>query len=37
MEAAIASTGRRRIVIQRAWVAWNIMSRMSDAIAMPHQ
>ena len=33
----IASTGRRRIVIQRACVAWKIIKRMVAANAIPHQ
>ena len=36
-EGLIASTGRRRIVTQRAWVAWKIISSRRDAKAIPHQ
>ena len=35
--AAIASMGRRRTVIQRAWKAWKIISRKSDANGIPAQ
>ena len=36
-EAAIASMGRRRTVTQRAWVAWKIISRITEVNEMPPQ
>ncbi len=36
-DAAIASSGRRSTITQRACVAWKIISRMTDAKAMPAQ
>ena len=35
--AAIASMGRRRITIQRACVAWKIISKSRDANPIPAQ
>src|SRR4029079_16901534 len=37
IDVAIASTGRRRIVIQRARVAWKVISRITDAKLIPPQ